>query len=122
MDGEAAWKTCLNRAHTKSGGVSRVKTSEVSVRPFSGSKIAPTDVFGRARHRVNLRGLLLPQLVNAPIRTGILFVQDNLGIRLDILLSDYENAVGVVRRQGNALDDATLVAEYRRLRESWLTL
>jgi len=58
--------TFLRRAHTKPGGVSRVKTSEVSARPFSGSKTTPTDVFGRARHRVTLRGLSLPQLVDAP--------------------------------------------------------
>ncbi len=48
------------RAHTKLGGVSQVKTSEVSVRPFSSSKTAPTGASGRARHRVNLRGLSLP--------------------------------------------------------------
>lgn len=117
-------------------------------------------------------------LIDDPLRslshTGILFVQDDLGTRLDLLLSettfdaeairrakpmelelglvahicsaedliiyklvstrqrDYEDAVSIVRRQGDALDDAyvvrwlrqfeqaladsTLVAEYRRMR------
>lgn len=109
-------------------------------------------------------------------RTGVLFVQDELGTRLDLLLSDtvfdaeairravpvelepglvarvcsaedliiyklistrlrdYEDAASVVRRQGEALDDAyvldwllrfeqalddsTLVGEYRRMRKA----
>ena len=109
-------------------------------------------------------------------RTGILFVRDRLGTRLDLLLADtgfdaaairralpvevppglvahvcsaedlivyklistrlrdHEDAAGVVRRQGDtlddayvldwlrqfeqALDDSTLVAEYRRMRET----
>jgi len=115
--------------------------------------------------------------LRALTHTGILFVQDELGTRLDLLLSDtkfdaeairraqsvelepglvafvcsaedliiyklvstrlrdYEDAASVVRRQGDALDDAyvlgwlrrfeqalddsTLVAEYRRMRGSW---
>jgi hypothetical protein len=65
----AAW------AHTKLGGESQ-KTSEVSTSPFSGSKLLQTDGFGRARHRVNLRGLLLPQFVDAPFAAFSLLLED----------------------------------------------
>ena len=53
-------------AHTKLGGASQVKTSEVSMKLVSASKPAPASAFGRKNRRVDLRGLVPPQLVNAP--------------------------------------------------------
>jgi hypothetical protein len=72
---------------------------------------------------------LLPDPRRALRQQAMLFVQDTAGTRL----RDHEDAQGIARRQGDnlddeyvldwlrqfeqALDDSTLVAEYKRLRE-----
>ncbi|MDY7080138.1 MAG: hypothetical protein SXV54_24925 [Chloroflexota bacterium] len=148
-------------------------TRDVDVKVLLGRDGAPRLLEVIAPDYVSLQADPLRSLT----RTGILFVQDELGTRLDLLLSDtefdaetiqralavqlgpglvarvcsaedlivyklistrlrdYEDAASVIRRQGDALDDAyvldwlhqfeqalddsTLVAEYRRMRENW---